>query len=327
MRFESWVHPAGVVMGSRWLVVPTPTAESLLRLRGRASLCMPSRAVLVSVSSARHLPSWCLLWLYSKDEWSDIRTDRQVKRPAESRRFRTAVNQPKPHRDSNAPVQARVHFCIQWTDLHMYNFSVCVQPSVEKQLEKYISLRVQCFVQLEIFLSAWAVGREKNLPMRDTLHQNQSNHSMSHITRQWEAAMIHESLLCALVCRIPRRTHSNLLYCSFRERGFKARWRLFRNASQKGLTTFPDRRASPSNTSVSSVRSPATKSPISSTTWNTTCVKTPSPWCHRKMGKRPDSSRRQQRESPSNLKSARAHCLQVRTVPRSSKLRRTKMRA
>lgn len=36
----------------------------------------------------------------------------------------------------------------------MYNFSVCVQPSVEKQLEKYISLRVQCFVQLEIFLSA-----------------------------------------------------------------------------------------------------------------------------------------------------------------------------
>ena len=151
MRFESWVHPAGVVMGSRWLVVPTPTAESLLRLRGRASLCMPSRAVLVSVSSARHLPSWCLLWLYSKDEWSDIRTDRQVKRPAESRRFRTAVNQPKPHRDSNAPVQARVHFCIQWTDLHMYNFSVCVQPSVEKQLEKYISLRVQCFVQLEIF--------------------------------------------------------------------------------------------------------------------------------------------------------------------------------
>lgn len=27
MMFESWVHPAGVVMGSRWLLVPTPTAQ------------------------------------------------------------------------------------------------------------------------------------------------------------------------------------------------------------------------------------------------------------------------------------------------------------
>lgn len=49
MMFGSWVHPAGVVMGSRWLVVPTPTAQSLVRLRAKASLCMPSRSVLVSV--------------------------------------------------------------------------------------------------------------------------------------------------------------------------------------------------------------------------------------------------------------------------------------
>lgn len=32
-------------------------------------------------------------------------------------------------------------------------FPFVVQPGVKKQLQKYISPRVQCFVQLEIFLS------------------------------------------------------------------------------------------------------------------------------------------------------------------------------
>lgn len=63
------------------------------------------------------------------------------------------------------------------------NFSVGVQPSVKKQLKKYISLRVQCFAQLEIFLPEQLKKyTEKNLPMRTTLHLNQSNNSISLIT-------------------------------------------------------------------------------------------------------------------------------------------------
>lgn len=45
----------------------------------------------------------------------------------------------------------------------------------------------------------------------------------------------------------------------------ESRWRLFKNASQKDPTIFPDHQASLSSTSASSARSPATKSPIFST--------------------------------------------------------------
>lgn len=46
----------------------------------------------------------------------------------------------------------------------------------------------------------------------------------------------------------------------------KSRWILHKSVSQKGPTTFLDRQASPSSTSVSSVLLPAMKNLISSTT-------------------------------------------------------------
>lgn len=61
MMFGCRVHPASVVMGSRWLVVPTPTAQSLVRVRmEQVSACLQ-----VSVTkSAQHLPTLAALQLY-----------------------------------------------------------------------------------------------------------------------------------------------------------------------------------------------------------------------------------------------------------------------
>lgn len=157
---------------------------------------------------------------------------------------------------------------------------------------------MQCFVKLEIFLSKqlrkdW----QKSLPMRTALHANQSDDYQPHYS---EAGLVRirprnssESpfLLMKFSASFSTTQKPTVLYFSFRKGVFQTKWRRRKNASRKGPTISLGHRASPSSTSVSSVPSLATKSLIFSTTWNTTCVKTPSPWCLRKMGKQSDSSR------------------------------------
>lgn len=148
MMSGCWVHPAGVVMGSRWLVVPTPTAQSLVRVRVKASLCLPSRSMLVS-----HLQPSALrvLQLYSIDECSDIRTDRQVKKAGQVEAF---VGDCQSNKTTLwlefTYANMWGHFCIQdrfsYLTISLFGVQLC------NSCKKYTSLRVQCFVKLEIFL-------------------------------------------------------------------------------------------------------------------------------------------------------------------------------
>lgn len=76
------MHPAGVVMGSRWLVVPTPTAQFIQVDRESKSL-HALRVCRDGVSQCGVCPTPAYLApeqlpLYGTDESSDIRTDRQV---------------------------------------------------------------------------------------------------------------------------------------------------------------------------------------------------------------------------------------------------------
>ena len=136
-----------------------------------------------------------------------------------------------------------------------------VQPSVNQQLEKYISLRAQCFVQLEIFFLCKQLKkqRERNLPMRATLHLNQSNNSISvnsQSVRIWQKSCNDSRVSLMSHSLSPLITYLQCaVFFSFRH-PLKSRWKLLRTASQKGPTTFPGRQASPTSTSVSSVLSP-----------------------------------------------------------------------
>lgn len=178
-----------------------------------------------------------------------------------------------------------------------------------------------------------------------SLYLNQSNCFTILIT-QWhsgtKAAMIHPLLLNAFKHLIPptilpyanratfnylKPLNAGVSYFSEKKRKKDSRWRLFRSESRKGLTTFPDLQESHSSTSVSSVLSRAMKNPIFSITWNTTCAKTPSPWCHRNQGRLPDRSRLWRRESQSSPRIVQAQWRRLRKVRRKTEQRRAKLRA